>query len=179
MKTIFKYLAIAVMSVALTGFVACEPEPGPTPDTTPTEEPVTNSSTFAFNFQNRTLEAGQTVYFYPTAEEVTSDWATVNLLFENKTDANVNAYLKIEKFEGPDAMNSITICFGATCKSGVCPWSYGPISLTPGVNNQLLVAFDYVPSLVTAKTVYKFTIGNGETLDDPQVMYLNVAANAQ
>ena len=179
MKTIFKYLALAVMSVAMMGMVACEKTPEPEPDTTPNVDPVTNSSTYAFNFQNRTLEAGQTVYFYPTAEEASHDWATVNLLFENKTDANVKAYLKIEKVQGPDALDNITICFGETCKSGVCPWSYGPINLTPGVNTQLPVAFDYVPSLVTAKTVYKFTIGTSEDLEDPQVMYLDVAANAQ
>lgn len=182
MKNIFKTMAIAVMSISLMGMVACsekndsDSDPAPTP--TPVD-PTVNSSTFAFNYQNRTLEAGQTVYFYPTEQEVTNDWATVHLFFENKTNTNVNAYIYIEKVYGSDEMKALSVCFGETCKTGTCPWSYGPIALEPGVNTALPVLFDYVPSKAGNNTVYMIMIGNGENMTDPQVMYLSVSANAQ
>ena len=179
MKSIFKTLALMAMSIAMVGLVACDPEPDPEPDTTPSVDPTVASTTYAFNYQNRSLEPGQTVYFYPTAQEENNDWATVRFFIENKTSDNVDAYIKIEKVEGPDAMNDLSVCFGETCKTGTCPWKYGPISLAPGVNNDLPILFDYSPSKVGNKTVYMIMIGTGENLLDPQVMYLDVAAHAQ
>ena len=180
MKSIFKTMAVVAMSVALAGVVACgdkentTPEPQPGPD-----DSFQESNTFALHYQDRTLEAGQTVYYYPTAEEADNDWAVVHFQMENKTDANVDTYMKVELAEGPEAMGHLTICFGETCKSGVCPWTSDAIPLTPGINYNQEVSLDYSPSNVTSKAVYRITIGKGANLEDPQVMFIDMAAMPQ
>ena len=180
MKSIFKTMAFVAMSIALAGVVACGEKENTTPEPQPEPVPPTQeSSTFAFHYQGRTLEAGQTVYFYPSADEAENDWATVHFMMENKTEANVGTYMKVELAEGPEALNNLTICFGETCKTGTCPWTSDVISLTPGINQNLEVALDYVPSQVTSKSVYRITIGKGPSLEDPQVMFVDMAALPQ
>lgn len=169
MKNIFKHVAMVAMSIALVGLTACEdPEPEP-------ENPTTASTTYAFHYQGNALEQGQTVAYHPTLTETANDWATVHILMENKTSSNQETYMKVELSDGPDAFNALSICFGSTCKTGTCPWTYGPLSLVPGVNSELEVMIDYMPSIATTPGVYKITIGKGEKMEDPQVMYLNMS----
>lgn len=177
MKNIFKYLAVMAMSVAMMGLTACS---DPDPDPEPQPDPNTESTSFAFNYQGRTLEAGQTVYYYPTMSEVSNDWATVHLMMENRTDGNLDTYIKVELASGPETFNDLSICFGETCKTGTCPWNYGPIVLTPGVNTNMEVLVDYMPSKAAdAPGVYRITIGKGESMADPQTMFLSMAGQAQ
>ena len=181
MKNIFKYLAVAAMSVALTGLVACDPEPKPEPEPAPDTTPSNyeESGSYAIQYHGDVLTAGQTINYYPTEEEFTNDLANFKFYINNKTDGNLSTCLKIEKMAGDDVMDNIMICFGETCKSGVCPWISDPFNLVPGVNENLPIKFSYSPSLVTSTTKYRFTIGKGTDLEDPQVMILNATAQAQ
>jgi hypothetical protein len=175
MKNIFKYLAVTVISIATLGLTACDPEPTPGPD-----NPTTESTSYAFHYQNRALEQNQTIYYYPTAQEVANNWATVHLFMENKTDVALETYMKVEVENGPESFNNLSICFGETCKTGTCPWKYGPINLTPGVNTNMEVLLDYLPSnAAEANGVYRITIGKGADLEDPQVMFLSMSSQAQ
>ena len=170
----FKYLAAMAMSVALIGLSACkDPDPEPTPDNN--SEPA-----YAFHYQGRTLEPNQTVYFYPTAEEVTNDWATIHILLENTTDANLQTMLKVERVGGSEAFDNLSICFGETCKIGTCPWTSDTFTLTPGVNQNMEVMIDYKPSNAsTDNGVYRITVGKGASFQNSQVMLLNMSGHAQ
>lgn len=178
MKNIFKYMAVVAFSVVTLSLIGCDnnkPEPEPSPE----PNPATPSSTYAFIYQGRTLEAGQTVYVYPTESELANDWVTIHFMMENKTESNSEAYIKVERTDGPEGFDNLTICFGTTCKTGVCPWTYGPLNLVPGINTDLEVSLDYIPSIATTPGVYRITIGKGEAMEDPQVMYLSMSGQVQ
>ena len=36
------------------------------------------------------------------------------------------------------------------------------------------ITIDYAPSAVTARTIYRITLGKGTSLEDPQVFFLNL-----
>ena len=172
MKNIFKYLAAMAMCVALTGLVACDPEPDPQPE----PDTYTESTTYGIIYNEEYVAAGQTLVIHPTAEELNNDFSTIELLLDNKTSDDITTTMKVEKTEGPDAMNDIMICYGETCKNGSCPWSSDPFILEPGINYNMMIKFDYSPSLVTSKTTYRMTIGKGASFEDPQVIFINVNA---
>ena len=50
------------------------------------------------------------------------------------------------------------------------------LELLHKVQLDMLVKFDYAPSKVTSKTTYRLTLGKGASLDDPQVILINVNA---
>ena len=171
MKNIFKYLATMAMCVALTGLVACDPDdPEPTPDT------YTESATYGIIYNESHVAAGEILTIHPTLSELSNDFATIELLPENKTANNLETRMKVELLEGPDVMKDIMICYGETCKNPTCPWTSDPFTLVPGVNNDMLIKFDYSPSKVTEKTTYRLTLGKGTSLDDPQTILINVNA---
>ena len=164
-----KTTIIAAISVAMLAFVSCtEKEQNVTPDE------KTESTTYAILYDGSAVAASSTINYRPTLSETTNDFASVDLLLENKTNANQQTCLKIERTEGPDAMNRIMICYGETCKEGNCPWMSDAFTLVPGINSDMLVKFEYAPSQVTSQTTYRLTVGKGETLSDPQVIYINV-----
>lgn len=172
MKNIFKYLALTAMCVAMTGMAACEPDPDPDP----TPDTYTESATYGIIYEGSNVAAGEILAIHPSASEITLDFASIELLPENKTGNNLETKLKVELLEGPDAMKDIMICYGETCKNPTCPWTSDAFTLAPGVNNDMLIKFDYSPSKVTSKTTYRMTIGKGESLEDPQVILINVNA---
>lgn len=174
MKKMFNYLATMAMCVALTGLMACNDDPEPTPE--PEPNPYTESNTYAINYNNSAIAAGTTLEYHPTSSQIEMDFATIELIPVNKTDGNLATVLKVEKIEGPETMDDIMICYGETCKNPHCPWVSDPFTLVPGENNQMLIKFDYTPSMVTSKTTYRMTMGKGATLDDPQVILINVNA---
>ncbi len=169
MKTIFKKLAMMAIGVALFGLVACEKEKEE--DTTYTE-----STSYGIVYEGNHIAAGETITIHPSRNEMENDFATIHLLLDNKTNANLTSVLKIEKVEGPATMNDIMICYGETCKNGSCPWVSDPFTLVPGINEDMLIKFDYTPSNVTEKTTYRMTIGKGASLEDPQAILINVNA---
>lgn len=169
MKNIFfKYLAAVAISIATLGLTSCDKEPEP--------EPNTESTSFAILYNGNAVAAGSTLDFHPSADEIANDWAQVDLRLENKTSENIQAVLKVEMVEGPDAMNRIAICYGETCKNPLCPWTSDSFTLTPGVNQNLPIHYDYSPSMVTEKTTYRFTVAKASNLDDPQVIFITVNA---
>ncbi len=172
MKNIFKYLATMAMCVALTGLVACDPEPDPEP----TPDTYTESATYGIIYDDAHVAAGEILTIHPTLGEIDNDFVSIELLPENKTDNSLETKMKVELLEGPDVMKDIMICYGETCKNPTCPWTSDAFTLEPGVNYNMLVKFDYAPSKVTSKTTYRLTLGKGASLDDPQVILINVNA---
>lgn len=169
MKNIFKYLSTMALCVAMTGLVACEPEPDPTPT-------YSESNTYAIIYNGNPIAAGEILSYHPTITETANDLAVIHLLLENKTGATQTTKMKVEKIEGPASMDDLMICFGEECNNPTAPWTSPVFSLEPGVNEQLPITFDYTPSKVTEKTTYRMTIGKGASLEDPQVILINVNA---
>lgn len=172
MKKMFKYLASLAMCVALAGLTACEPEPDPEP----TPDTYTESGSYAILYNGEAIAAGETLTYNPSIGETTNDLAVIHLLFENKTESPLSTVMKVEKIEGPAAMDDLMVCFGEECNSPTAPWTSNPFTLEPGVNSDFPVTFDYAPSKVTSKTTYRMTIGKGSALEDPQVILINVNA---
>jgi len=169
MKKITKLLTAAVMLFAVAGFAACGEDE-------PEETTYTESNSYAIIYEGEAVPAGQTITYHPTTRQIDMDLVTLDLLMENKTDSDLETCIKIEKLEGPDAMDDLMICYGETCKSPTAPWTSDPFTLTPGINQNMLVKFDYTPSAVTSNTVYRFTVAKSGSMGDPQVILLNVCA---
>ena len=163
MKNIFKYVAALAMCVTLAGLVACGEETG------------TSRDVFAFQYDGQSVADGATVYFTPTRQEVNSDWAKVSFYLENKTDANVQTVMKVERLSGPAELDNLSICFGETCKTGTCPWTSDAFSLVPGVNSDMPILIEYTPSVINnATSVYRITVGEGSAMDNPRVLLIDI-----
>ncbi len=161
MKNILKTLAFMVIGLAMTSIVACEKDDTDTPS-------------YAIHYNGAVVADGETIVYNPGLNEINMDWATIELLPENKTSNTLETVMKIELVEGPADMNDLSICYGETCKTGVAPWTSDPFNLTAGLNQNMLIKFDYTPSKVTEKTTYRLTLGNGSSMKNPYVVYINV-----
>lgn len=161
MKNVFKYLALVAMGFALTGLVACN-------DKEKAED------LYAFQYDGKTVDADATVYFTPTTAQVRDNWAVVDFLMENTSDANLETCMKVERVSGPAALDALTICFGETCKIGTCPWTSEAFTLVPGVNTDIPVHLEYEPGIIDGPSVYRITIGKGSALESPRAMYLDI-----
>ncbi len=168
-------MALALMAATI-GMVSCtEKEPAPQEP-----EPSDNEVLYTFHYQGRTLEPEQTVYFYPSAEDVQEDWATTTDIFiENTSSADLQSVLKLEKVMGDDNANTVLFCFGEQCMSAECPWTSGALTITPGVNDDLPLHIQYTPSQVEGTTVYRITVGKGTSLTNSQTMLLSLSGQAQ
>lgn len=165
MKKISKLMMAAVMMMATVSFASCSDDE---------KESISDSNYYSILYMGRTLEAGQTVYFNPTDDEITNDFATVTLLINNKTEQELNTKMKIEKLSGPEVMNNLLVCYGETCTTGTCPWTSSNMALHPGVNQDMAIKIEYSPSQVTSTTKYRITVGEGGNFKNPQVMYLEL-----
>lgn len=172
MKNIFKSLAMIAIGTAMLGLVACEDTDDDPIDTT---ETYSESASYAIIYNGDAIAAGATLEVHPTIDQVTMDFAAINILLENKTDGNLETMIKMEKLEGPDEMNKIMICYGETCKNPDCPWTSDAFTLTPGINENMAISFDYTPSKVGNKTVYRMTVGKAASLDDAQVILISIS----
>ena len=168
MKNIFKYLAIAAMSVALTGLVACDPEPEPEP------EPDTYSVSSSYNviYEGATLTPGQVIVHEVSMSEGVNDDAEVDLRVENKTNGTLSTVHCVELTEGPESMKQVPVCYGA-CRVVDCPYTSNPYSLEPGVDPTPLQIHLY-PSFHgdTHTGTYKVTIAEAGTLANPMVFFV-------
>lgn len=169
MKNMFKYLAAMAMGVALMGMVAC----------TDPEVVEENLDIYAFQFNDQTVADGATVYFTPSISQVGNDWAQVYFYMENKSDANVETVMKVERMSGSAELDNLSICFGETCKAGTCPWTSDAFTLVPGLNRDLPVIIDYSPSVISGTSVYRITIGQGAELKNSRVMLLDITGNGE
>ena len=176
MKTKKKHLMAMALMAATIGMVGCTEKENNNTDTPDTSDEVL----YAFHYQDRTLEPEQTVYFYPTADDVQENWATTTDIFiENLTDANLQSVLKVEKVSGNAAADTVLFCFGEQCMSAICPWTSGALTVTPGVNDNLPLHVQYSPNSVEGTTVYRITVGKGSSLVGKQVMLLSLSGQAQ
>lgn len=171
MKSIFKYLAIAAMGIALTGLVACEPDPEPEPEPTPDPGNYTESSTFSLKYKNNAVAAGDTIVYVHT-----TGLPMVDFYIVNKTQENHNAFVKVEKLEGPSSMNSMGFCTDV-CDNFTCPFvapkPSRPFTIPAGNSGYFdLQILNNVESGTVA--LYRLTIGSGQELEDPQVVFLKI-----
>ena len=171
MKNMFKYLAVVAMSVALMSVVACKEKPE---NPEPTPDPTTESSSYAFQYNGTILAAGDTADYHPTLQQSANDVANVDFYLVNKTNANLGSVLKVERAEGPASFDELEICYEGQCRTGSCPYTTSVLDLVPGVNTDMKITIDYTPSAVTARTIYRITLGKGTSLEDPQVFFLNL-----
>lgn len=163
MKNILKTLALIVMSTAMIGFASCEKNTDDTP-------------AYAIHYNGAAMAADATIDIQPNLIETQNDFASIDLLLENKTSDNLSTCIKVEMLEGPDAMKDLMICYGTTCKNPTCPWTSDAFTLTPGVNENMAIKFDYAPSKVTTKTVYRMTVGKAGSLDNSQTLLISITA---
>ena len=163
MKNMFKYLAVMAISVSLVGLVACEPEP-----TTPEDA-------YSFQYMGSTLEPNQTVTYSPSMIDIAPDWATTTDFFVvNNTDADLQSVLKVEKVSGSAEADVVMFCFGEECRSATCPWTSEPLTIVPGVNENLPLHVQYAPSSINVETVYRITIGKGTAMESPRSVLLKL-----
>ena len=168
-------MALATMAATL-GMVSCTEKENVNTETPSNSDEVL----YVFHYQGRTLEPGQTVYFYPTAEDIQDDWSTTTDIFiENTSDADLQSVLKLEKVSGNDAADEVLFCFGEQCRSAACPWTSETLTITPGINENLPLHVQYTPSEVEGTTVYRITVGKGSSLSNSQTMLLSLSGQAQ
>lgn len=175
-RFIRSFATVAVLALV---FVSCDKDNGEGETPTPQPTPQDTTPAYAFVYQGRTLAAGDTIFYYPTAEEAadTIDQAVVMFYINNLTAAAQQTRMKVTMEEGSLAMGTyIEVCFGSSCTGGPSPWTSDPFNVASGVNSDLPIKLDYRPSLVTERTTFKVTIGQGTDLARSQSMYINVAA---
>lgn len=178
MKNVFRIMLAAAMSVAMLALVACDPEKPDPEQNNPSGDSYTESTSYGIIIDGQNVAAGATINHVPSATETENDFASVDMLINNKTNDDLPTCLKVELLEGPDAMERFMMCYGPTCKEGHCPWTSDVFTLVPGINEDMLIKFEYYPSSVTSKTVYRITVGKGTKLSDPQVILINAKAGA-
>ena len=167
MKKAFKILMAAVMMTATVGAVSCSKDKGDEKE----------STRFAFIYNGETLDAGQTIRHNPTQTELQDDQATVEFLINHKTENEINGKVQLEKLDGPVAMDTLTIHIGQSTSEikGNWPWKSENIAIAPGVNQNKKIKIVYKPSGVTALTRYRFVVGEGGNLSDPEVIFIELA----
>lgn len=177
MKRHFYQVAlIALMGIAM-GFVGCGKENGGDNNgnqQSQEELEEQGSPNYLFHYLGRALEPEQTIYFYPDTEEVENDWATVEFTIENTTDAALSSVLKVELVQGDPSFEQLSICYGTTCKTGMCPWVSDAFTLQPGINDDMVIKIDYHPLSVQGTTIYKVTVGTGSKRSNPQRMFIEL-----
>ncbi len=163
-------MAMALMAATI-GLVSCtEKEPAP-------QEPAEQGGDpcYVFHSQGETLEPGQTIEYYPKADEVSDEWATTqDILIENITSSDLQSVLKLEKVSGSAAFDDVMFCFGEACTEQHCPWTSNVVTLTPGINENLPIHIQYNPLSIESETVYRITIGKGTGLANSQTVLINI-----
>lgn len=157
----------AMLMLATVGFVACGDKDNGKDDTPTTYE---ESASFSFYYQGQKIAAGGTVEAVPTADQLRNDFANLDLVVENKTDATVQATIKANRTEG-NGGSEIELCFNGSCRQ-IPLGDVVNLTLEPGQSNANIVTYDYTPSEITSTTVYRITVGKGENMDDPQVVFI-------
>ncbi len=165
MKKTFKLLLAATLLSVTFGAVSCSKDGD-----------ERESTRFSFIFDGETLDAGQTIRHTPTQTELQNNLATVEFLIKNKTENEINGKVQLEKIDGPVSMDTLTIHIGQSTSEikGNWPWKSENIAIAPGVNQNKKIKIDYKPSGVTAYTKYRFVVGEGGNLSDPEVIFIEL-----
>ncbi len=173
MKNIFKHVAMVAMSIVALSLTACDPTPE-TPD--PEPDPTIASSLYAFQYNNQTMAAGDTIHFHPDRNQISNDMAQVNFYMVNKTEQELPTVMKVDLVSGPNELKTLEICYSGSCRTYSCPWTSENFTLVPGVNTDLLMTIDYAPSVINGESIYRITIGKGTAMEESQVMFLSMYA---
>ena len=168
MKKTFNLVMAAFLMMATVSLVSCGKEEENNDD------PITQSTVFAFHYNGNTLEAGATVDLHPTMTETQNDFARATLVVENMTDAEVQACIKVECVEGSGA-HEIELCYDNNCRNVQVGKVSAPFTIYPGQPQANEIIYDYTPSTLNSTLVYKLTIGEGSKMKNPQVVFLKHA----
>ena len=161
MKNIFKSLAMIALGTAMLTFASCSK----------TED---DAETYAIIYAGETLADGATITLQPSQNEIDMDFASIELLIDNKTTEKQETVMKVDMTEGPEAMKDLMVCYGETCKNPTCPWTSDPFVLVPGVNEEMAIKFDYIPSKVSSTTVYCMTVAKAGSMKSPRVLNIKI-----
>lgn len=131
------------------------------------------SNSFEIIYMNRELEAGETLNCNLTAEELEFDDAEVSLYVKNISSATAHRVYKVEFVEGPDSMKKVPVCYGQ-CTERDLPYTSDAVNLAAGQTDATPIQIHLYPSNHgDAHTgTYKITVGEGQSLSDPQVCFL-------
>lgn len=174
MKKTFKMMMAAVMTMAMVGFVACSKDDDKKTDE-PQQQTYEASGSYAIHYMGRTLEPGQTVYHNVTEAEKEADEAVDDFHIENLRDLTLGTRFKVEFVSGPTSMNEVPVCYGQ-CKSVICPYTSNEFDLASGLDPIALQVHCYPRDHEAgSKGTYRITVGIGESLEDPQVFFLQFA----
>ena len=132
------------------------------------EQPVTPSTVFAFHYDGATIAANDTVVMSPT---VSSDLGRADFIVENKTEATVQACLKMECVEGR-VSDRVELCYNENCREVPLGTVTDPFPIESGMTQANTITYDYNPSTITSTTVYRLTIGEGSEMKNPQVIFI-------
>lgn len=162
MKKATRFLMAAFMLTAFVGFAACEEKPeNPDPNPTDTYE---ESTSYEIICEGRTISAGDTVQGMMGFK--------VDLYLVNKTESALATRFKVEKVSGPDAMNKIGVCTDV-CTDKQCPYTSEELNIP--ANGRQYVAIEYMGENGNMTSTYRFTVGEGLGLDNPQIIFVRIA----
>ena len=172
MKKFTKFLMAATVLFAAMNLTACNKDDE---KTEPTPNPGEASAKYEIMYLGRTLEPGQVIYCNLTDEQRANDDAEVDVYMKNITDATLNTHFRVELADGPETMNEVPVCYGE-CLIQQCPYTSEAIQLAPGIDTKPLQLHVY-PSQHgrSGSGSYRITVGEGSSLANPQVFYVNFA----
>lgn len=175
MKNIFKYLGLAVMSMAMLSLTACNNDDKKEDNQTPS----TGSTVYKLHYgtpDGAVVANGDTVDYTPDRweYEATPAESHATLFIENCTSAPVMTTQTYEFVEGQTGQ-LLEICAG-----GSCPWNGQPYEVQPGLDTDqqypIVVSVGLDPTY-TGVSIVKLKVGRADNLADAVTVYVRVHLN--
>lgn len=169
MKNIFKYLGLAVMSMAMLSLTACNNDDNKKDDN---RTPATGNAVYKLHLgsvDSPALADGDTVDYEPARWERDLTMTQAIFYIENCTSAPVMTTQTYEFVEGQTGQ-LLEICAG-----GNCPWNGQPYEVAVGVDDQKPVTVEVgLSDEYTGVSIVKLKVGRAETMADAVTVYLRV-----
>lgn len=169
MKSIFKYLGLAVMSMAILSLTACNNDDNKKEDN---QTPTTGNAVYKLHLgatDSQALADGDTVDYEPARWERDLNMTQAIFYIENCTSAPVMTTQTYEFVEGQTGQ-LLEICAG-----GNCPWNGQPYEVAVGVDDQKPVTVEVgLSDEYTGVSIVKLKVGRAETMADAVTVYLRV-----
>lgn len=169
MKKFSKMFMAAAMMTAMVGFVGCNKDD----DGKSGNETLRNSDSYSVKYDNRTIAAGDTVKYTPTASELENEFVHMVFMVLNKTSEPLSTAVKMEMLQGPESYKSVGICLDE-CQNGICPYTCTPYTIASGAEKQLELEMFPTGSDGSLRALYRVTVGKGASLGDPQVFFIQM-----
>ena len=163
-KNLFRMMAVAMFAAAVC-LSGCDKDPDPT------NEPENAGDHYSIYFGEKKVAPLDTIVYTASEGEIAGDYIAIILTLENTTSETLEAIQSVELLQGPRSMKEIEICGG-----GHCPWDGNPYKLNPGLNPELPLAVDIIPSEhdAGASGLFKICVGDNPNLDHATIVYLRV-----